>query len=347
MKNTSIKNSLLCLLAKALAWPWVAKLLIFAATKRPYYHIYSDDGSEIYMERYWLFNPFQRETGKPRWPWLPSIRIHRIRRPDHDRHCHDHPYRCRTFILEGGYTEVRLQSVMDEIAEYRVTREAGDTSSLTWGGFGSIGDGQGRCFWPDIEAFHRIEEIHDCPEGGVWTMFVTGKYLGPWGFLDLDEGIPEKIRSRDYLNPHGMFWGRKSRQPGIRVPRQALEFQVAQPVSSTGRFLPTGPNAYESAVSLPEIAEVKYESVAKQLVEQVRQRRVKLGRIVQACITEENPEKCGGDVEDLSRVLGTAYSEDLPPAGRDAIPNGVITQVDGENNNADPRWWRGDNEYPY
>lgn len=84
-------------LAKILAKPAVTDFLVRQAKKRPYVHIPALTGE--YMERYWLV---------PEKPWLPfAIRIHIIKRPDSDRHLHDHPFDFRTFVLDGMYIEER------------------------------------------------------------------------------------------------------------------------------------------------------------------------------------------------------------------------------------------------
>lgn len=54
------------------------------------------------------------------------------------------------------------------------TRKAGTTAALKFG------------------EYHRITEVSI---GGVWTLFVTGKYRGAWGF-DVD-GI--KVQWKHYL----------------------------------------------------------------------------------------------------------------------------------------------------
>lgn len=93
---------------------------------------------------------------------------------------HDHPWNARTFILRGGYVEVRPT----EHGEYYTMpgyqlhkkhyRWAGETCRLRFG------------------EYHRIVEVS---EGGVWTLFVTGKYRGTWGFL-VDGS---KVQWRKYL----------------------------------------------------------------------------------------------------------------------------------------------------
>ena len=74
------------LVAKLLAHPAIAAWLIARAKRTPYLHIMSADGAEMYMGRWWLFNPYSRETHKPALWWFPwSFRIHHIMRPDEDR----------------------------------------------------------------------------------------------------------------------------------------------------------------------------------------------------------------------------------------------------------------------
>lgn len=160
---------MLSLLAKVMALPAVADWLICRAQRTPYFHIKGDDGS-VYMERYWLFNPYPtgNDGGGRRWgDWMPSIRIHRIMREDRDRHLHDHPWNARTFILQGAYWEVRLEhhDLWGDGKEWipvRHFRNAGDTAKLRFG------------------EYHRIARV---TEGGVWTMFVTWRKRGTWGFM--------------------------------------------------------------------------------------------------------------------------------------------------------------------
>lgn len=174
------------LLARTLARPAVADWLIRRAERTPYSPIISE--GKLYMERFWLFNPYPDSgaSGADRKPWrFPiSIRIHHIILPDQDRHLHDHPWNARTFILRGGYNEVRphkkFWSSLDGLIEalkpegMMHIRRAGDTVALKFG------------------EYHRITEVS---EGGVWTLFVTGKYRGTWGFLV--DGV--KVQWRRYL----------------------------------------------------------------------------------------------------------------------------------------------------
>lgn len=183
--QTAEDDMVIKLLAKLLARPAVADWLIRRAQRTPYTHIVTD--GVLYMERFWLFNPYPNTGGsgadRPRWQFPISIRIHHIVQPDQDRHLHDHPWNARTFILRGWYHEMRpveaaapgepgahdMRSGM-----IHISREAGETAALKFG------------------EYHRITDISD---GGVWTMFVTGKYRGTWGFLV--DGV--KVQWRKYL----------------------------------------------------------------------------------------------------------------------------------------------------
>lgn len=153
------------LIGRVLMRPNVHNWLLAIAMKTPDTPIMSPDGSEVYMHRYWLFNQISDYKRKYRFI-LFSIRIHNILRHDMDRHMHDHPFNARTWIMRGGYDEIRLRpstsewrnmtDVMDEF-----TRVPGDTSTL---GF---------------EQYHQITAVRP---GGALTLFMFGGYLGRWGF---------------------------------------------------------------------------------------------------------------------------------------------------------------------
>ncbi len=147
------------MIAKILAYPPVADWLIRKAAKRPYTHIYSADEKTRYMGRYWLFNPYNYD--KP--SRLPSIRIHNICQPDQDRDMHDHPWNCRTIIIKGWYLEERDSGLF--------IRKAGDTASIKF------------------QEFHKIIGLSGNP---VWTVFITWKYRGTWGFRVNGVKIPHK-----------------------------------------------------------------------------------------------------------------------------------------------------------
>jgi hypothetical protein len=168
------------IIAKVLARPAIADWLIARSKLTPYQHIMSADGTEMYMGRWWLFNPYSRETHKPALWWCPwSFRIHHIMREDADRDLHDHPWNARTIILRGWYTEERLELATsvdmltpgrpllwlpgDEIRKLATSqRNPGDTARLNHG------------------EYHRIDQVSP---GGVITIFITSKWRGDWGFL--------------------------------------------------------------------------------------------------------------------------------------------------------------------
>lgn len=181
------------IIAKLLALTVIANRLIAFAMRTPYLHLPSNEDPS-YMARYWVFNPYDRATNQPRFRWCPwSIRIHHIKRPDAERHMHDHPWGARTIILKGGYVEHRAAEGDDRLqilekclppfapvnpseieAYYVIERKAGDTAVL---GF---------------EQYHRIVEVS---EGGAWTLFISGPWQGVWGFMV--DGV--KVKWREYL----------------------------------------------------------------------------------------------------------------------------------------------------
>lgn len=201
-------------LARFLAKPRIADALIRYAKRTPYMHLPSNEDPS-YMERYWVFNPYDRTTNKPRWGFLcpVSIRVHHIKRKDLDRALHDHPWNARTIILKGYYEEKRLLVgddredllqrqtglILDliqtfpgshaEVFEY-FSRGPGDTASLRFG------------------EYHTITEVSD---GGVYTLFFSSRWEGVWGFLVNGVkvpwreylGIPEKGDLSDATNPEG------------------------------------------------------------------------------------------------------------------------------------------------
>lgn len=161
------------LLASILSIPTVRRWLIARAQRTPYTHIHGPDGS-VYMGRWWLFNPYPAKTDgrKRKWAdWLPSARIHHIMRPDGDRHLHDHPWNARTIILQGWYLEEVPKAEGRRQFRSRVT---GSTARLLFG------------------EYHRIDLL---PPEGTWTLFITWRYRGTWGF-DVDG---KKVPWREYL----------------------------------------------------------------------------------------------------------------------------------------------------
>lgn len=151
------------MLAQSLARnQWLVDILLARAQRTPYRHLPG------YMDRNWLFNPYDEPTHTTLHPWLPySGRFHLIHRPDSDRHKHDHPWDARTLVMRGWYDEEREDGKI-----YR--RRAGDTATLKFG------------------EYHRIVAVSP---GGVLTLFITGPYQGTWGFLVDGKKVPW----REYL----------------------------------------------------------------------------------------------------------------------------------------------------
>lgn len=143
------------LLAKLLALPWVAQWIYRRALRTPYAHL------PDYMDRWWLFNAYDSPKHRE---WLPSIRMHHIKRPDKDPHLHDHPWNARTIILGGYYVEQKLDGRV-------YVRTPGDTVPLRFG------------------EFHRIMAMHS---SGAWTLFITWRYQGTWGFMVNGAKVPYK-----------------------------------------------------------------------------------------------------------------------------------------------------------
>lgn len=178
--------------------PAIRNWIIKRAMQTPDDPILAADGSgAVYMARYWLFNPL---TKKDNGEWVRkhrmipfSIRVHNIRLPDDDRHLHDHPFNARTWIMIGGYEEVRAEQIdhfglweknydpnylgeveirdhydEDQYIGCVYSRHAGASTKLTF------------------EQYHKITRIYEHNDGwgpGAWTFFCFGDYLGPWGFL--------------------------------------------------------------------------------------------------------------------------------------------------------------------
>lgn len=149
----------------------LVNILIALAKRRthPDGHIYSADGS-LYMERWSLL-----ETR-----WL-SIRVHRIARPDNDRHFHDHPWPWASLVLRGGYIELLPAS-----ADPCFNQALGEEYSIPkWRGTGSL-------VLRHATDRHRISSVLP----NTYTLFIIGRKRQSWGFF-----TPEgKVYWRDYLD---------------------------------------------------------------------------------------------------------------------------------------------------
>ncbi len=108
------------LIAEFCTRPFVVRLLIRLAMRRPYLHIGE------YMLRYWLV-PIS-------WGLPFSIRLHKILLPDADPYLYDHPWNWRTIILSGWYHEETVFGI-------KIKRNSGFTGGNT------------------AETFHRIDRV--------------------------------------------------------------------------------------------------------------------------------------------------------------------------------------------
>lgn len=179
-----------------LAWRAVASIaprprvflwLLKRAVRTPYAPITSQDGTQIYMQRWWLFNPYKRgadaEQTPARWPWLPSVRLHHIRVPDADRHLHDHPWNARTIVLAGWYNEERPFRALthrEALSPDGVRQTPDGTLAL----FHRKPSYTGRLLYAQ---YHRIAQV---AEGGVFTLFITWRKRGEWGFAVDGKKVP-------------------------------------------------------------------------------------------------------------------------------------------------------------
>jgi hypothetical protein len=177
------------IVASIVTRPRVTTWLIAHAQRTPYYPITKRSGTEVYMDRWWVFNPYGKDAnGDPtpaRWPLLPSIRIHHIKLPDDDAHFHDHPWNARTIILRGGYIEERPGDDPVRPRHYPVIGPDGATGH-------AILRGEGDTDRLLFDQFHRIRAI---PSDGAWTLFITWRKRGTWGFLVDGNKVPW----REYL----------------------------------------------------------------------------------------------------------------------------------------------------
>jgi hypothetical protein len=140
-----------------------ADAIIARGMRSPYAHVC--EGGTVLVRRYWLFN--RHDTAAFR-PWIPfSVGLHHRLLPDPDKHPHDHPWHARTIVLRGGYVELRNGSLL--------FRSRGQTASLCYG------------------QFHRISHVFP---GGAWAIFITGPYLGNWGYAV--DG--KKVHWREYAH---------------------------------------------------------------------------------------------------------------------------------------------------
>lgn len=125
------------------------------------------DGKEdLYLERYYILgrDPSSFENLKPIMDFLPfTVFLHHFLRPDADIELHNHPWDLSySYILSGGYIEERLKN--ENHAQVKVWHH------LKPGHLNKIA----------ANDFHNIREL----KGDTWTIFIAGKKIQSWGFLD-------------------------------------------------------------------------------------------------------------------------------------------------------------------
>ncbi len=114
--------------------------------------------------------------------WLPGIYLHHFYMGDTDRELHNHPWKMSgSLILTGGYIEERLLESPAFPIPIRTKERVGP----------------GRINIIRADDFHRVDLI----EGSAWTIFVSGKKVQDWGFLDTETG--QYIPHREYLAEKG------------------------------------------------------------------------------------------------------------------------------------------------
>lgn len=156
----------------------ISDWIIALAKRTPYFHLPG------YMDRFWLVpyaKAISREvaelhsvsydgTGPVAFRQRPfawvlqrfgiAARVHHILRSDEGREPHDHPWPYLTIILKGGYYEHRYE-------------DDGRLRGVKWHGPGSV-------LYRPAGSWHMLK----LPQGDTaWTLFVTGRYVGTWGFL--------------------------------------------------------------------------------------------------------------------------------------------------------------------
>lgn len=150
------------------------RTLLFRLTaKRPCRLIKIDD--QPYLERYYLGS-----LGNT------TFYLHRFVSSDDERNVHDHPWRwSAALVLAGGYLEERLTHF---------------DPNTGWGSrFRRLFPG--RINYINPRAFHRIT----APKPDTWTLFMHGKRIKSWGFLEKTD------RGLEYLLPakcrgHRKWW---------------------------------------------------------------------------------------------------------------------------------------------
>lgn len=144
------------------------------AFRTPHHHLIDLDGS-LYMGRWRVVDEgtlggriLAKLTG------YHSVRLHHINRPDHDRDLHNHPFRYRTFILSGHYSEEYDEAPAIKWMGGPVKTDA-DFAQVAGHRFVH----RGQSATGNEYKWHRIDTIS---VGGVWTLFFMTENTERWGF---------------------------------------------------------------------------------------------------------------------------------------------------------------------
>lgn len=104
-------------------------------------------------------------------PWF-ALFLHAIRRPDADRHLHNHPWRrFTTLILRGGYDEAVPAGDPFAADGRRVMR--------TWT--------RGSAHTVRLGDYHAIANLHRTP---TWTLMFVGHRCADWGYATPQGFVP-------------------------------------------------------------------------------------------------------------------------------------------------------------
>jgi hypothetical protein len=112
-----------------------------------------------YLRRWWMI---------PRNRWF-NVYLHEFLRSDDDRALHDHPWINISILLRGSYLEhqpigtVRLRKPWRPWAPWRVVFRLPSAAHR-------------------IELFRHYGIAGTFKEAPVWTLFITGPRVRPWGF---------------------------------------------------------------------------------------------------------------------------------------------------------------------
>lgn len=164
--------------------------LVRSAARRPFHTL---DG---YMKRDWLLDPksiLARVTGC-------GARIQQILSSDREKVPHDHPWPYISFILKGGYTEVRHHDTLIAAHRYAIKHRAehgmpevhfngaiGRWESYSYYGAGSV-------LFRKAKTMHRLVIAKG---ESATTLFIMGRYRQKWGYLT----AAGKVYWRDYQCP--------------------------------------------------------------------------------------------------------------------------------------------------